>query len=179
MANSAPVQDQVPLELAAPVKAPLSVPVTSSGIDASCGLSGSGEFQSEVLLRVNALRAAGAVCGTTVYAAAAPLNWNNVLLQAAADHSSDMAKNNYFSHDSLDGKSMGQRLLDAGYSYIAAGENIAASDSSVQAVVARWLDSPGHCKNMMNPAYLDIGVACVHSDSSTYGNYWTMDLGRP
>jgi len=158
----------------------VSAPVLSStGVDASCGLSGSSGFQSEVLLRVNALRAAGAVCGTTIYAAAAPLNWNNVLQQAAADHSSDMAKNNYFSHDSLDGKTMGQRLLDAGYSFTAAGENIAANDSSVQGVVARWLDSPGHCQNMMNPAYRDIGVACAHSDLATYSTYWTMDLGRP
>jgi uncharacterized protein YkwD len=145
----------------------------------TCGLSRTAGFQAEVLARVNALRAAGAVCGATVYATAAPLIWNNMLMQAADNHSSDMAKNNYFSHNSLNGTSMGQRLLDAGYSFSALGENIAAGDSTVQGTVARWLDSPGHCQNMMNPVYREIGVACVHSDTATYGTYWTMDLGRP
>ncbi len=169
----APVVNSIPAP--APAFAPL---VTSTGIDASCGLNGSGGFQAEVLQRVNALRAAGAVCGTTPYAAAAALNWNNLLQQAASDHSGDMAQHNYFSHDSLDGKSFVQRLTDAGYNYSAAGENIAAGDQTVESVVNRWLNSPGHCANMMNPSYRDIGVACVRSDSATYSRYWTMDLGR-
>jgi uncharacterized protein YkwD len=187
LANAAPMS--APLASAAPVSAPLAsappvqaaVPaslITSTGIDASCGLNGSGGFEAEVLQRVNALRAAGAVCGTTIYAAAAPLNWNNLLQQAATGHSSDMAKNNYFSHDSLDGKTFAQRLTDAGYYYSAAGENIAANDATVEQVVNHWLNSPAHCVNMMNPIYRDIAVSCVRSDSATYSRYWTMDLGR-
>jgi uncharacterized protein YkwD len=172
----APVANSSPAP--APALVPVPVPVvTSTGIDASCGLNGSGGFQAEVLQRVNALRAAGAVCGTTTYAAAAPLNWNNLLQQAASDHSGDMAQHNYFSHDSLDGKTFAQRLTDAGYSYSAAGENIAANDTTVELVVNQWLNSPAHCVNMMNPIYRDIGVACARSDTATYSSYWTMDLG--
>jgi uncharacterized protein YkwD len=89
-----------------------------------------------------------------------------------------MAQNNYFSHDSLDGRAFTRRLTDAGYNYSAAGENIAAGDSTVEQVVKHWLNSPGHCVNMMNPTYREIGVACASNSSSTYGNYWTMDLGR-
>jgi uncharacterized protein YkwD len=89
-----------------------------------------------------------------------------------------MAQNNYFSHDSLDGKTFAQRLTDAGYNYSAAGENIAAGDLTVEQVVNHWLNSPGHCVNMMNPTYRDIGVACASSTSASYGSYWTMDLGR-
>jgi len=174
---------------AAPVPAPVvasptltavvPAPVTmSTGIDASCGLNGAGGIQAEVLQRVNAFRAVGAVCGSTIYAATAPLNWNSLLLQAASDHSSDMGQHNYFSHDSLDGKTLAQRLTNAGYSYSAAGENIAADDPTVESVLTHWLNSPGHCANMMNPTYTDIGVACVRSDSATYSRYWTMDLGR-
>jgi uncharacterized protein YkwD len=145
---------------------------------ASCESSGSSAFQAEVLLRVNALRATGAVCGTTIYAATQPLNWNNLLQQAASSHSSEMAKNNYFSHDSLNGTSFAQRLTNVGYGYSAAGENIAAGDSSVEQVVNHWLNSPGHCVNMLNPSYRDMGVACASSNSASYENYWTMDLGR-
>lgn len=181
VANSTPTPAPVsaPVAIAPPVEAAVPAPVlTNTGIDASCGLNGAGGIRAEVLQRVNARRAAGAVCGTTIYAAAAPLNWNSLLLQAASDHSSDMGRNNYFSHNSLDGKTMAQRILDAGYSYTAAGENIAADDPTVESVVTRWINSPGHCSNIMNPTYSDIGVACVRSDTATYSRYWTMDLGR-
>lgn len=157
-----------------------SAPATpTTALDASCGLNGAGGIQAQVLQWVNALRAAGAVCGTTIYAAAAPLNWNSLLLKAASGHASDMASNNYFSHDSLDGRTVAQRISDAGYSYSAAAENIAAGDTTVQSVLTHWLNSPGHCVNMMSATYRDIGVACARSATSTYGYYWTMNLGRP
>lgn len=181
----------VPLVSAAPMSDPLAsapsvqpaVPVTvtvtvSAAIAASCQSSGSSVFQAEVLQRVNAVRAAGAVCGAAIYPAASALNWNSLIQQAASGHSSDMAQNNYFSHDSLNGKTFAQRLTDAGYNYSAAGENIAAGDLTVEQVVNHWLNSPGHCVNMMNPTYRDIGVACASNNSSSYRNYWTMDLGR-
>src|SRR5674476_820147 len=146
LASAAPMS--APLASAAPVQAavPASL-ITGTGIDASCGLNGTGGFEAEVLQRVNALRAAGAVCGTTIYAAAAPLNWNSLLLQAASDHSTDMAQHDYFSHDSLDGKTFAERLTDVGYSYTAAGENIAANDPTVESVLTHWLYSPAHCAN--------------------------------
>ena len=61
----------------------------------------------------------------------------------------------------------------------AAGENIAAGQGSVQDVIVSWLNSPGHCKNMMEPSYQDIGVACISNDGAPYGMYWTMNLARP
>jgi uncharacterized protein YkwD len=151
-------------------------PSANTASAASCQSSDT-SFQAEVLLRVNALRAVGVVCGTAVYPAAPALNWNDLLRQAASGHSSEMARNNYFSHDGLDGKSFAQRLIDAGYNYSAAAENIAAGDLTVEQVVSHWLNSPGHCVNMMNPTYRDVGVACASSSSASYGNYWTMDLG--
>jgi uncharacterized protein YkwD len=167
LASAPPVQTAVPATVTA-----------NTAIVASCQSSGASGFQAEVLQRVNALRAAGAVCGTAIYPAAPALNWNNLLQQAASGHSSEMAQNNYFLHDSLDGKTFAQRLTDAGYNYSAAAENIAAGDLTVEQVVNHWLNSPGHCVNMMNPTYRDIGVACASSTSASYGSYWTMDLGR-
>jgi uncharacterized protein YkwD len=167
MIAAAPVQTAVP-----------ATAIANTETVAGCESSGSSGFQAEVLLRVNAIRAAGAVCGTSSYPAAAALTWNNSLQRAAGGHSSEMAQSDYFSHDSLDGKTFSQRLTDSGYNYSAAGENIAAGDATAKQAVDHWLNSPGHCANMMNSSYRDIGVACASSASSGYGTYWTMDLGR-
>jgi uncharacterized protein YkwD len=136
-------------------------------------------FQQELLDRVNQARAAGRSCGTTYYGPAPALAWNTNLFNAASAHSTDMAANNYFSHTSLDGRNAGQRITGAGYAWSAYGENIAAGQTSVQSVVDGWLASPGHCANIMNPSYADIGTACVASSTSSYPTYWTMDLARP
>ena len=161
-----------------PTPAPAPVTPVAAAVDVNCGLNGAAGIQSEVMQRVNALRAAGAVCGTTAYAATGPLAWNSLLLQAASGHSSDMAQNNYFSHTSLDGRTMVERVLATGYTYTNLGENIAAGQSTVESVITGWTTSPGHCQNLMNSAFRDIGVACVRSDTSNYRYYWTMVLGR-
>lgn len=171
--SSAPLGNESPVQTAMP-----AIVTTNTAIAASCQSSGTSDFKAEVLQRVNALRAAGAMCGTVSYLPTPALNWSNLLEQAANGHSSDMAQNNYFSHDSLDGRTFTQRLTAAGYNYSAAGENIAAGDVTVEQVVNHWLNSPGHCVNMMNPAYREVGVACANNSSATYSNYWTMDLGQ-
>ena len=142
----------------------------------TCNLT---NFQQEILNRVNQARAAGRTCGSTSYAPAPALRWNGVLFNAAGAHSTDMAANNYFSHTSQDGRNPGQRITGAGYAWSGYGENIAAGQTSVQAVVDGWLASPGHCANIMNASYVDMATACVASSTSTYRTYWTMDLARP
>lgn len=151
---------------------------TTSELDPrlTCNLA---NFQQEILDRVNQARAAGRTCGTTSYGPAPALSWNGVLFNAAGAHSTDMAANNYFSHTSLDGSSPGQRITGAGYAWSAYGENIAAGQTSAQEVVDGWLNSPGHCANIMNASYVDMATACVASSTSTYRTYWTMDLARP
>jgi uncharacterized protein YkwD len=136
-------------------------------------------FQQEIIDRINQARAAGRTCGTTSYAPAPALGWNGYLFNSSAGHSTDMAANNYFSHTSLDGRDPGQRITGAGYAWSAYGENIAAGQTTVQAVVDGWLNSPGHCANIMNPTYTEVGTACVASMTSQYPTYWTMDLARP
>lgn len=110
---------------------------------------------------------------------ASALTWNDRLFSAAARHSKDMAQNSYFSHTSLDGRSLGQRVRNEGYVWTAVGENIAAGQNSVNAVVSGWLSSPGHCANIMRTNYNHVAVACVRQAGSSYGSYWTMVLARP
>ena len=91
-----------------------------------------------------------------------------------------MAANNYFSHTSLDGRSAGDRITATGYAWRTYGENIAAGYATVDSVMDGWTASPGHCANLMNPAFTEIGLACVPGGAATtYSNYWTLDLAAP
>lgn len=172
--------DKQQLSHSTAVTSPTPAPTTSSTtqLDSrlTCNLP---NFQQEILSRVNQARAAGRTCGSTSYAPAPALRWNGMLFNAAGGHSTDMAANNYFSHTSQDGRNPGQRITGAGYAWRGYGENIAAGQTSVQAVVNGWLSSPGHCANLMKASHVDIATACVASSTSTYRTYWTMELARP
>ena len=131
-----------------------------------------------VLVLVNQRRAAGATCGGTVYPPAGPLTMNANLQLAARLHSQDMATQNYFSHTSLDGRTFDQRIRNAGYSgSFPLGENLAAGVPNPQSLVDGWMNSPGHCANIMNGGYRSTGVGYAFSSSSTYRHYWTQTFG--
>ena len=146
-------------------------------MDATCALP---DFVASVVARVNQLRAAGATCGTTAYAPAGPLSWSPVLTQAAAVHSQDMVTNDFFSHTGSNGSTLSSRVNATGYAWSSLGENIAAGYGTVNNVMAGWIASPGHCANIMNPNFTQLGVACIKGTSAnSYRDYWTMDLARP
>ncbi len=85
---------------------------------------------------------------------------------------------NFFSHTGSSGNSAGQRATAAGYVWMTWGENIAAGQPDMANVVAAWMASPGHCANIMNSNFRDIGLACVSGNANnTYRTYWTMTLG--
>lgn len=128
-----------------------------------------------ILQQINAARTGGRVCGTEIMAPVAAMKWNDLLFSAAAKHSLDMATRNYFSHTTPEGVTFSQRLANEGYFGWAAGENIAAGQSSVSEVMGAWLTSEGHCRNIMQPVLTEVAVACVAKSGSS--NYWTMDLG--
>ena len=153
-----------------------SAPTTSIG--STCNLP---DFRAGLLARINQVRARGADCGADgVFGAAAPVAWNDRLTLAAEGHSQDMAAKDYFSHTSADGRTLADRINASGYVWSSVGENIAAGYAGVNAVMDGWIASPGHCANLMNAGFAEVGVVCVPgSAGDTYSSYWTMDLGRP
>ncbi len=159
-----------------PVDPPPPAPGGTLTAANTCGL---GNFQADLMTLINQARASARTCGSTAYPTAAPLAWNGKLFDAAAAHSADMATKNYFSHTSQDGRTFDQRITAAGYSWSNIGENIAAGQSSASSVMAGWMASAGHCSNIMNSSFTQVGVACVINNSATFRTYWTMDLGRP
>jgi uncharacterized protein YkwD len=90
-----------------------------------------------------------------------------------------MAVNAFFDHTNLQGQGPSERLALAGYAWTTWGENIAAGYATPQQVVAGWLASHGHCVNMMNGAFTELGVGYYYGAGSPYGHYWTQDFGHP
>lgn len=94
------------------------------------------------------------------------------LSKAAQGHADDMAAQGYFSHSSADGRSWDDRVRAAGYPK-PGGENIAAGYTDGFDVVAGWLDSPGHKRNIMDCAFTRVGYGY-----NATGGYWVQDFGR-
>ena len=135
------------------------------------------EFEEDVLVLVNEARAAGADCGGQVFGPAGPLTMNPALRCAARVHSEDMAVRNFFDHVNPDGDDPFVRMGYAGYTYFTAGENIAAGQQSPAMVMDSWMTSPGHCSNIMNPDFEDIGVGVFPAEGAAYSLYWTQTFG--
>ena len=77
-------------------------------------------------------------------------------------HSEDMMENDYFSHESIDGSTLADRLKEGEVSYSTAGENIAANYTDSVAAVEGWLNSKGHRENMLNEDFTHLGVGVYH-----------------
>lgn len=74
-----------------------------------------------------------------------------------------------FSHTRPNGSSCFTALKEAGVSYRTAGENIAAGQKTPEQVVAAWMNSEGHRKNILGSQYTAIGVGYLAE-----GNCWTQ-----
>jgi uncharacterized protein YkwD len=136
------------------------------------------DLELQVLTLVNQARAQGGNCGSQGnFGPSGPLTLVPALTCAARVHSKDMADNNFFSHTNLQGQGPGYRIAQAGYNGSGWGENIAAGYSTPQQVIDGWLSSDGHCANMLNPGFKDIGIGYAYGPNSQYGHYWTQVFG--
>jgi uncharacterized protein YkwD len=134
---------------------------------------------SRALQLVNEARARGAKCGTRVFGPAPAMSLSGTLAGVASGHAIDMAEHNYFEHVDLAGKSPADRVRAVGYKEKLVGENIAYGPGSVEEVVQGWLDSPGHCENIMDPRFAQMGIAYSAGRTSRHGLYWVQLLVEP
>jgi uncharacterized protein YkwD len=133
-----------------------------------------------ILALANAARQQARNCGDKAFAAAAPLAWNQALGQAAQLHSEDMAQHHYFQHVQPDGSVPAERATRAGYRWRLIGENIASGQRTPEEAVASWLDSPGHCANLMNPRFTEMGAAyAINPQNDNRTAFWTQVFGAP
>ena len=133
--------------------------------------------ESDMLDEVNVRRAAGARCADDRFGPAPPLQLDEYLTLSARLHSLDMATQDYFEHESLDGRTPFDRMADAGFRGGGPqGENIAAGNATAAEAVEALMNSPGHCRNIMNPDYHVVGYGYAYDPSSSFGNYWTQNF---
>lgn len=141
-----------------------------------------GDWQAagqEVLRRTNEARAKARRCGPRQFEAAPPLRWNERLGKTALAHSQDMARGDFFSHQGSDGSQVGQRAKRQGYQWQGVGENLAAGQGNPEQAISGWLASPGHCANLMDPRYTELGAAYATNPKSDAVIYWTQVFGLP
>lgn len=124
-----------------------------------------------MLNAINQLRETGCQCGTVYMPPVPDLQWNDTLETAAADHLSDMVRNNYFGHIAPDGSSPIQRAQDLGYTGDYVGENIARGYNSLEDVMNAFKNSQDHCQAMMDSLYKEMGAARLN-------DYWDQEFGR-
>ncbi|WTW95615.1 CAP domain-containing protein [Streptomycetaceae bacterium NBC_01309] len=174
-ASSPPPSSAAPSPSASPSKLPTSAkpsttapsrPPSSTSRPPSTTPGGSkaDTYASEVVRLANVERAKNG-CG--------PLSEDPELKAAALGHSQDMAAKDYFSHTGQDGRSAGDRITAAGYSWSTWGENIARGQQTPESVMEAWMNSPGHRANILNCNFKDLGVG-VHIASG--GPWWTQNF---
>jgi uncharacterized protein YkwD len=153
-----------------PTPAP-SAPVPESGL--------SPILATRALQLVNNVRARGIRCGNELFGPAPPVTLSSTLGSVAFGHADDMATNNYFEHEDLHGRSPSDRVRATGYQEKLVGENIAYGPKTVDEVVQGWLDSPGHCENIMDPRFVEMGLGYAKSHDSKHALYWVQVLATP
>ena len=137
------------------------------------------EAARAVFKATNAARAEARQCGDTWMEAAPPLAWNKDLAAAALAHSQDMAQQGYFAHKNKQGNEVSQRAEAQGYRWRHIGENISRGQSSAAEAVAGWINSPGHCQNLMNPRFTEFGAGIAIRQGKRPAAYWTQVFGAP
>lgn len=128
-------------------------------------------FATATLALINDVRRAGCDCGDQTMPSVPTLSLHPQLNVAAQLHSDDQAAMGVMQHKGSDGSTVGVRLTRAGFTWRSVGENVAWNYPNVEAVVAGWLSSPGHCLNIMNANFQYMGMG--ETD-----RYWTQVLAK-
>jgi len=130
------------------------------------------EFEVEVLRLVNEARSVGRFCGDQYMEPAGAVEMDSYLTCAARNHARDMDNVNQLYHVSESGEGPGSRLSKtnppSGLSWN--GENVAAGARNPEAAIGLWLNSTGHCRNIMKPSSHFLGIGY-------HGGYWSQLFG--
>jgi uncharacterized protein YkwD len=105
-----------------------------------------------------------------------PLWMESRLTVAAQKHADWMAQNRKMSHTGIGGSSAGDRIYSEGYSWTAAGENVAMGYRSPDAVFQGWMNSPGHRRNILSSKYTEVGFGIASGGGKTY---WCAVFASP
>jgi uncharacterized protein YkwD len=122
-------------------------------------------FEQRVLDLVNAERAKGGL---------RPVSYQRQLDAASEAHASHMARVGAMAHEGIGDGDPGSRILAQGFQD-SWGENVATGQLTPEQVVAEWMASPGHRRNIMDPNYRFLGVSYVTAANGR--TYWAQEFG--
>jgi uncharacterized protein YkwD len=104
-----------------------------------------------------------------------PLQASPDLNRSAQGWTNVMVSVDQFTH----GTNFAARISAAGFVWRSAGENIATGYATPRGVVRAWMASTGHCQNILNPTYRNVGtgvsVRPVRGWATGLGT-WTQDF---
>jgi uncharacterized protein YkwD len=103
---------------------------------------------------------------------------NADLSRSAQDWTQTMVHSGEFTH----GADFAARITAAGLKWSSAGENIATGFVTPAQVVAAWMASLGHCQNILNPGFSQVGIGVVSRPVANYATEaatWTADFALP
>jgi uncharacterized protein YkwD len=135
----------------------------SARSERSAGIERVAPLETQVLAKINAIRAGHGL---------RPLRLSTSLSAAATQHSGQMARLGFFSHDSAGGGSMGTRVghyySSRGHRSWAVGENLLWSSPTIDAdrALDLWMHSSGHRANLLSRQWREIGLSAVHADTA-------------
>lgn len=146
-----PRPTQTPAATLAPTKAPsMDDDYTTDSIEAQ---------EQKMLQLLNSERAAAGLSALTL---------DSTLTQLARLKSTDMRDNGYFAHESPTYGRVSDMLTSFGYTYTAAGENIAHHATVDRAHVA-FMSSEGHRRNILSSAWTKVGIGvCYDANGYVY-----------
>lgn len=123
---------------------------------------------------VNQRRTDGVDCSGESVAPVGELDYDERLAEAARCHALDMGEEGFFDHHGTDESTEVDRAQRAGYDSPYVGENLATGQHDHIHVVDAWVESPGHCVNLMHDEYRDTGAAYVKVGGT---RYWVQVYG--
>ena len=105
-----------------------------------------------------------------------PLRENARLNRSAQGWTNAMVADHAFTH----GADFGARISAVGFDWSNIGENIATGFPTPASVVSAWMQSTGHCQNILNPTWRYVGTGVddrMIAGYSSQAGTWTQDFG--
>jgi uncharacterized protein YkwD len=153
-----------------------AAPGSNAAVPRSVDSTPTSALTSQAVTQINAIRASARYCGGISFAATSALAGSAKLESAAVQHVQHMKSTDTLSHTGSANSSIGQRVSDAGYVWSTVGENIASGYETLADVLQGWVESPGHCANLMSPNFSDVGIA---QSAGGADSYWALTLAKP
>ncbi len=95
------------------------------------------------------------------------------LAEVGRRHCEDMFKRGYFSHNTPEGLSPFDRMVNVGVSFIYAGENLALAPD-VNLAMQGLMNSPGHRANILSSDFGKVGIGII--DGGIYGQMFCQEF---